>query len=422
MAPCYASSAKQYRHQMGGGPEAAELPAPKDPGIEKWGNVSKSFDKMVTDIQDTLRAAEAAHEGRAADAANASIAEIAPHATAAANTARGVKGALEEQVGYQKEAFHSIPAQGDTLENGRGVQLDPPEKGWMENGGWDKTWYLGWASDYEERQQDFVSTNERANAAMERYQGQTEGVIARMPEFKPVEQPPPPPQQPPGTGMPSADSQMAGTSMSSPASSSSAWAGGSTGGGGGHVATSTPSHTPPPAQSTPSWATTPPNNGLPPGVVRGPDGTLYRQGPNGWERQNPYNGRWAPSPQGGPGGRGPGGPGAPAAGGGRGGMGGGRGFGPGAGGQLGAGGRAGVGGFGGSAAGGGAPGGAAGGARGGGAPMGGAGGAGRGNQQEGDEQQHERPGWLTETEDVFTNDMEKVAPPVFGDANPGEGR
>ena len=407
LAPCYASSAKQYRHQMGGAPDAANLPAPTDQGIDKWENVAKSFDNMVTEIQDALRAAEAAHEGRAADAANASIAEITPHATAAAETSRGVKGALVEQVGYQKDAFNALPAQGDKLENGNDVQLDPPEKGWVEEGGWDQTWYLGWASDYEERQQDFVSTNERANAAMERYQGQTDGVIARMPEFKPVEQPPPPPQQPPGSGMQSADSHLSGTSMSSPSSTSSAWAGGSgSSGGGSHVPT--PSHSPAPAASQSQWA----NPALPPGTVRGPDGTMYRQGPNGWERQNPYNGRWAPSPQGGPGGNG-GGRGGGMAGGRGGGMGGGgRG-----GGQLGAGGRAGVGGLGGGSA---ASGGAAGGAGGrGGAPMGGAGGAGRGNQQEGEEQEHSRPSWLTEAEDVFTNDLERVAPPVFGDTSPG---
>ena len=42
------------------------------------------------------------------------------------------------------------------------------------------------------------------------------------------------------------------------------------------------------------------------------------------------------------------------------------------------------------------------------------GGAGRG-QQGGDEQEHERPTWLLEDEDVFTNDLNRVAPPVFGD-------
>lgn len=75
---CYVSSAREYRNQMGGAPDAANLPAPKDEGIDKWENAAKFFDEMVTDIGESLRAAEAAHEGRAADAANASIAEITP--------------------------------------------------------------------------------------------------------------------------------------------------------------------------------------------------------------------------------------------------------------------------------------------------------------------------------------------------------
>ncbi|WP_190822233.1 hypothetical protein [Saccharopolyspora pogona] len=98
----------------------------------------------------------------------------------------------------------------------------------------------------------------------------------------------------------------------------------------------------------------------------------------------------------------------------------GRAVGPGADGQLGAGGRAAVGGLGsgtgagGSAAGAGARGGSAG------AP-GGAGGAGRGKPQGEEDQEHERPSWLLEDDDVFTNDMERTAPPVFGDWS-NEGR
>lgn len=259
-----------------------------------------------------------------------------------------MKGALVEQVGYQKETFNSLPAEGDKLENGRDVILDPPEKGWVENGGWDETWYLGWASDYEARQADFVSTNDRANAAMERYQGQTEGVIARMPEFKPVEQPPPPPVQAPGTGMQSADSHMAGASTSSPASTASAWASSSPSVGAVPPAP-TPSPTSGPAASAPAWATP----GLPPGVVRGPAARL----PAGAERlgaaeplQRPVGSLPARRPRRCRGARGVGG---------------------------------------------------------------------RGGQQQEGEEEHERPSWLTETEDVFTNDLDRVAPPVFGEWRSG---
>ncbi|MEU5850965.1 hypothetical protein [Saccharopolyspora shandongensis] len=411
---CYASSAKEYRKQMGGSPDAASLPVPKDHGIETWTRVAAAFKDIVNDIEHAIRLAESGHQGQAAAAASASIAEIKPFAEAAATTSLGVKAALEEQATYQREAFQSLPAQGDTLPSGQEAQLDPPQKGWVEDWGLDSNPVTGWMSDYEDRQQAYVDTNQQANAAMERYSAQTEGVIARMPEFQPADQPPPPPQQPPGTSTqtPTGYSSSSDTSnyssglstSATPAGTSSSWASPPT----PHPPSYVPPSSPPPASSTPSWAPTP--GTLPPGVVRGPDGTLFRQNPQtgAWERQNPYNGRWAPSPNGGPGGSGM-----------RGGMG--RGLGPGAGGQLGAGGRAGVGSLGsGPGASGSATAGA--GARGGtGATGGGAGGAGRGKPQGEEDQEHERPGWLMEDDDVFTNDMEKVAPPVFGDFS-DEGR
>jgi hypothetical protein len=409
---CYASSAKEYRKQMGGAPDAASLPAPTDEGVAKWENVAKAFDQMVIDIGDALRLAEAAHQGRAADAANASIAEIKPLAEAAATTSRGVKAALEEQASYQREAFQSLPAQGDKLPTGKEAVLDPPQKGWVEDWGLDSNPITGWMSDYEDRQQAYVDTNTHANQAMERYSAQTDGVIARLPEFQPADQPPP--QQPSDsssrTGYPSSTNDL--STSASPAKTSSAWASPPS-----HIPSYTPPSPPaPPASTTPVWATPTPGlpSNLPPGVVRGPDGTLYRQNPQtgAWERQNPYNGRWAPSPNGGPGGAGMrGGPG------GAGGVG--RGLGAGAG-QLGAGGRAGVGGLG-AGAGAGAPGSAAAGAgaRGAAGAPGGAGGAGRGNQKSEEDHEHERPSWLLEDDDVFTNDMQRVAPPVFGDFSDG---
>jgi PPE family protein len=84
-----------------------------------------------------------------------------------------------------------------------------------------------------------------------------------------------------------------------------------------------------------------------------------------------------------------------------------------------AGGRAGVGGLGagagvGAGAGGGVPGAA--GARGGAGrgAMGGMGGAGQ-RGQGGEDQDHERPSWLEEQDDIWMNDMPRTAPPVFGE-------
>ncbi|WP_211841259.1 hypothetical protein [Saccharopolyspora antimicrobica] len=345
-------------------------------------------------------------------------------AEAAANTSQGIRSAVQMQDDNQRHTFTSLPAQGETLPSGKEAILDPPEKGWVEDWGLDSNPITGWMSDYEERQEAFAETNQQASDAMTQYRAQTEAAIAQMPEFKPADQPPPPPPQN-STPYPSTPSGYSNTPSgytsgsgitSAPAGTSSSWA---------SAPSPTPSYTPtpsaPPAGTSPVWATPGPGQGqqLPPGVVRGPDGTLYRQNPQtgAWERQNPYNGRWAPSPNGGPGsGRGPGGgPG--------GGMPRGGGVGAGGGNQLGGGGRAGAGNLGGgmgSGSGANGPGAAGAGGRGAAGGMGGAGGAARGKQGE-EEQEHERPGWLQEQDDVFTNDMDKVAPPVFGDM-PNGGR
>ncbi|WP_210435519.1 hypothetical protein [Saccharopolyspora sp. ASAGF58] len=90
---------------------------------------------------------------------------------------------------------------------------------------------------------------------------------------------------------------------------------------------------------------------------------------------------------------------------------------PGAGGPgMGAGGRAGAGGLGAAAgAGSGAGSGAAGAAGGRGAAGGGAG-AGAGQRGKGSEdQEHERPSWLEEQDDIWLDDMPRTAPPVFGE-------
>src|SRR5699024_3506593 len=168
----YESPAKEYRKQMGGSVEATSLPGPTQEGVQAWERVGKEFDGIMEDVAGALRQAESAHQGRAADAANASIAEIKPLAEQAAGTARGVKASLEQQVQYQHTAFNDLPARGDKLENGRDVQLDPPEKGWVENTGLDGNPVTGWMSDYEERQEDFATTSQKAETAMRRYRSE----------------------------------------------------------------------------------------------------------------------------------------------------------------------------------------------------------------------------------------------------------
>lgn len=411
MVPCYASTTRQYRHQMAGSPDAGSLPKPSgSEGIEAWGTAKSVFDQMMSDINDGLRAAEAAHVGRAADAANASINEIKPHMERVAEASGKIKSGLEHQVSYQSKAFASLPSEGETLPNGREVQLDPPQKGWVENAGLDDNPITGWMSDYEERQEDFRATNERAQMAMDRYKSQTESNLASLPHFE-DDAPAKPSNQPaPGTGMSSANDQMAGTGYSGtptvsggavPASSSSAWA--STPSGGGpqvSIGGGTPSV---PAGTTPAWSESP----LPPGDTRGPGGTPYRQAPNARDRQNQQNNRWAPvtgNVTGAP----PGSGGAARMAGGTSGVGN-----VGGANQMSAGGRAGVGGMGG-----GASAGTAGGAAPGTSARGGAMGPGagaRGAHGGAEDEEHERPSWLVENEDVFTNDMQRVAPPVLGE-------
>ncbi|MER6991718.1 PPE domain-containing protein [Saccharopolyspora hirsuta] len=149
-------------------------------------------------------------------------------------------------------------------------------------------------------------------------------------------------------------------------------------------------------------------------------------GPGGYTPPSGTGSQWADPPGGGlPGGGGPGGlpgGGGTGVGGGAGaggaGMVGGMAGGLGAGAAgMGAGGRAGVGGLGaGAGAGAGAAGGAAG-ARGAGAGRGMMGGMGAAGQrgQGGEDDEHERPSWLEEQDDVWMNDMPKTAPPVLGE-------
>ncbi|ASU77715.1 hypothetical protein CDG81_04620 [Actinopolyspora erythraea] len=186
-----------------------------------------------------------------------------------------------------------------------------------------------------------------------------------------------------------------------------------------------------PSATAPAWSSGggTGNSGPPPGVVRGPDGTNYRQDPRTgqWLRQNSANGRWAPVP---PGQGVPGGGRAGGVSGGRGGHSGGRAGGYGAGGYgsggygsggsgLGPGGRAGIGGAptGGPTSGTAATSSSASGRGGGRVPMGAGTGAAR--DQGEDEEEHERK-YVLETDEIADDlGLPRVAPPVIG-ATPRE--
>ncbi|MEV6230670.1 PPE domain-containing protein [Saccharopolyspora shandongensis] len=218
----------------------------------------------------------------------------------------------------------------------------------------------------------------------------------------PIE-PPPPPVQPrnrKGSGQPSTPSvanvgDITGGNPNIPAKTGSAWT---------------------PGDSPARLPGDIPGSGLPGRVGQGDAGIGYLPGPGAGRTGpgGPGPGMGRGGPGGGPGmGRG----GAGGAGGGKpGGLGaGGAGrLGAGAGaGALGAGGRAGVGGLGAGGAAGGAAGAAGGAAGRGGTGAGGTGAAGQRGQGS-EDQDHERPGWLEEQDDIWLEDMPKTAPPVFG--------
>ncbi|GAA4860221.1 hypothetical protein GCM10023222_09680 [Saccharopolyspora cebuensis] len=228
------------------------------------------------------------------------------------------------------------------------------------------------------------------------------------PPVNPLNPPPPPPSATDRSSIPGGQQPSAlGTSPGGGGSVGSVPGGG--GGGGGFSATPNV-----PAQSSSAWATPPSTPG--PGYAPTPGSSTPTPGGPGY-------GAVGAMPPGGPGGarpgsgagggRGPGG--AVGVRGGAGGAGGARGLGagPGAGAAPGAGGRAGIGGAGAAGAGGAAAGGAGGaGGRGG---MAGGMGAGAGQRGQGQEdEEHQRPGWLEEQDDVWLDEMPKTAPPVFG--------
>ncbi|RCW40280.1 hypothetical protein DFQ14_112162, partial [Halopolyspora algeriensis] len=195
---CYASGARMYRQAMAGSVDATELPPPSSTtGAEQWNNAATVLGEIGGRIEKAIGKAEAAHRGKAAEAAQASVREMVPHIEACKATAEGVRDAINQQAGYQHEAFRALPAKGETLPDGRPAQIDPPEKGWVEDYGIDNVPLLGDAmSDYEERQERFQATNEHAEQVMRQYQGKTDTLVGQLPEFRqpaPAQQPPPSP-------------------------------------------------------------------------------------------------------------------------------------------------------------------------------------------------------------------------------------
>lgn len=406
MGVCTATPAKEYRSKMAGSVDARSLPPATMRGADAWGRIANEFLKISDQIQEALKEAEAAHQGAAADAGQRAVAEMQPHLHAAHDVADGVKKSIENQVTNQNTAFQSLPAPGQKLPNGQDAIFDHPEKSWRDAP------VLSWAfGDYDDKMSAFQATNQQATQVMTTYQGQSQTVLAQTPQFQP---PPPPPgsnQPAPGTGMQSANSAFGGTHGSSgpsmhgsgggAAGTRSGWAG-DVGGGAG----SSGSWNPGGAAGTGA-------QGFDGGAAAGAGGALGGAGSAGPSFAGDLGVAGAGAGVGGAAGTA-----------GRGGMGGaGRGFGGsarggkgtgGAKGGPGAGGRAGVGTGSGDAegAGAGARGANAAGARGqmGGAPMNGARGRGQGEEQE-----HSRPSWLIETEDVFGEGVPRVAPAVFGD-------
>ncbi|CAM05951.1 hypothetical protein A8924_7144 [Saccharopolyspora erythraea NRRL 2338] len=225
------------------------------------------------------------------------------------------------------------------------------------------------------------------------------------PPVDPLNPPPPPPPPPGRSNIPAGqDPSVSGQTPGRAFNPSGTTPGGSNPGGigSGGGAPNLPS-VDSPAGSGSQWADQPRTPAFPPnGPVPGGPGVPGSQPPGAFVT--------GPGPGGGPTAGG-------GAGAGRGGMGSGVGARAGGGPGVGAGGRAGAGGLGagaGAAGGVGAKGAGGAGGRGAGGAMGGGAGAGRGGET-GDDLEHERPSWLIEDQDVWTDGMPRTAPPVFGE-------
>ncbi|QIZ34177.1 PPE domain-containing protein [Saccharopolyspora sp. ASAGF58] len=374
--------------------------------VHDIGRVYFGHGEKFLDFADQIKQAAAktqeTWQGEAGDAMRAHVTQLADHMSHSGSAAQ----LTANQVGMQAEA-------GERARNSMPEVIEFDMKQELKNYFSDPNPFtaISRANDIVEKQEKSQAAHQEAAQVMSTMETDFGQAAAQTPAFVPAprgpeEQTNTPQQQQNTIG--SIDPSI--STSSKPSSTQSAWA---------SPHTATPQYSPPSTPSVPPSSTTP--------VWQQPtatpsSGTRWNPQAGQWERQNPYNGRWAPLPPNqqrpGPGGGRPGvgGGGRPGGmdGAGRGGAGRIGGVG-GAGGQLGAGGRAGVGGLG-AAGGAGAGATGAAGARGGAGMAGGAGAAGRGQGGKSEEDNEHESKYVLDTDEAWEDlGLPKVAPPVFGE-------
>ncbi|TDD49188.1 PPE domain-containing protein [Saccharopolyspora elongata] len=358
------------------------------------------FLEFAEQIRQAATKTEHTWQGEAGDAMRKHVTQLADHMSHSGNAAQLTANQVGMQAEAAERARNSMPEV---------VEFDMKQE--LKNYFSDPNPFtaLSRANDIVEKQEKSQAAHQEAAQVMSKMETDFGTAAAQTPAFVPA---PRGPEEQPGTSEPSQNTIGSINPSSTPASTQSAWSGPNT---------STPQYSPPSSPNVPPSSTNAVWQQSPPASP--PSDTRWNPNTGQWERQNPYNGRWAPLPPNqqrpGPGGPGGGRPG------GAGGMGGGRGGGPGGagrvggvgGGQLGAGGRAGIGGLGaagGAGAGGAGAGGAAGGR--GGAGMAGGGAAGRGQGGKSEEDDEHESKYVVDTDEAWDDlGLPKVAPPVFGE-------
>ncbi|WP_189058579.1 WXG100 family type VII secretion target [Longimycelium tulufanense] len=426
-----------------------------DTASGKWREVAKAQHDASGDVEAAMKKAGVAWQGQASESAQAGMSPLATSASQAGDTANKVSGVLTQQSGGFNTAKHTVQP----------VPKNPPERDFVD--------YINpFTTDVDKQAAAYREKTLANQHALQSYGSTTSSNISAVPTFTAdthhanVDVTDPgrgdgvgDTRQPPGRGGggqvwrpagsspdPSGGGQVWRPSYSIPDSS-----------GGGQTWQPAGS-SPPPAQvdpsrvdplpgnpGTPGWNGPGSGGGSGTGTPGGGGGNYHPGGgyyPGGYGGNNTGQGGGIMRPAVPPRSGGLGSSGGPGGGGGRGSAGslsgaagrGVGGFGPGGSGAGGAGSSSGAGGSGGglgagnatgrgpggsAGAGGFGPAGATGGAGGrpGGAGMGGMGMAGAGRGQGGEDQEHQRPGYLVETDDIFSSG-EMVAPPVIGGEPP----
>ncbi|MBF6507856.1 hypothetical protein IU422_08870 [Nocardia farcinica] len=372
---------------------------------EAWKKLGESIAEIFADLEPATRnAAGNGLQGEAAEAGLSAAKPLQDWGQKFGDAVRGTGLKIQEagNAAGQTKATLEPPKEFDGFRNG--IRSLAPGGGLVD----------GAQQMMEQREAEQQARQLVQNVYASGYQAVDTSTPTFPPPVDPLN-PPPPPDQGRSTpqGISSTPSGISGQPSGSVTGGGSVSGGGGVTGGGSVPGGGLPGggYTPP-AQSGSQWAGQQPNVPGPGLGVPSPGSTPPGGGGGGFLGAMPPGGPGGP----GAGGRGAGGlGGAGARGAGAGGMGaGGRAGAGGPGGPgMGAGGRAGVGGLGAGGAGGVAGGGAAGG-RGAGGGMGA--GAGAGQRGQGSEdQEHDRPSWLEEQDDIWLDDMPKTAPPVFGD-------